>query len=241
MQLALDIGNSRIKWGLRHHGQWHGTGSLPTTSWPALASLLRDHPSLTRVLATLVAGPEVAKGIEACCADAGVPLQWIHAAREAGGVVNRYDIPQQLGADRWAALIGAHALTDQPAVVVCAGTATTVDALTAEGEFLGGIILPGLSLMTQALRTGTAGLSAESDGLFTAFPRTTLDAIATGRVLATAGAIERMVRALQACQSQPVICVMSGGHAPLLRTHLELPVVAVEYLVLEGLACLMPG
>ena len=241
MQLALDIGNSRIKWGLRNHGQWHGTGSLPTTSWPALASLLRDHPSLTRVLATRVAGPEVASGIEACCADAGVPLQWIHAAQEAGGVVNRYDIPQQLGADRWAALIGAHALTDHPAVVVCAGTATTVDALTAEGEFLGGVILPGLSLMTQALRTGTAGLSAASEGHFTAFPRTTVDAIATGRILATTGAIDRMARTLQAGQTRPVICVMSGGHGPLLRTHLELPVIAVEYLVLEGLACLMPG
>jgi type III pantothenate kinase len=239
MQLALDIGNSRIKWGLRHQGQWHGTGSMPTPSWPTLATLLRDHQPLTRVLATLVAGPEVASGVEACCAKAGVPLHWVRAEASAGGVTNRYESPQQLGPDRWAALIGAHALTDQPAVVVCAGTATTVDALSAEGEFLGGIILPGLSLMTQALRTGTAGLSAESDGLFTAFPRTTLDAIATGRILATVGAIDRMARSLQSRQPQPVVCVMSGGHGPLLLTHLDLPVVAVEYLVLEGLARLM--
>ncbi len=239
MQLALDIGNSRIKWGLRDQGQWHGTGSLPTRSWPTLASLMRDHHPLTRVLATLVAGPEVAAGLEECCAARGVPLHWVRAGTAAGGVTNLYESPQQLGPDRWAALIGAHALTDQPAVVVCAGTATTVDALSAEGEFLGGIILPGLSLMTQALRTGTAGLTAESDGLFTAFPRTTLDAIATGRILATVGAIDRMARALQACQSQPVVCVMSGGHGPLLHSHLELPVIAVEYLVLEGLARLM--
>jgi len=241
MQLALDIGNSRIKWGLRDRGQWHGTGALPTASWVLLEPLLREHLPLTRVLATLVAGTEVAAGIAACCATVGVPLQWIHAERAAGGVVNRYDTPQQLGPDRWAALIGAHALTDQPAVVVCAGTATTVDALSATGEFLGGIILPGLSLMTQALRSSTAGLSAGTDGLFTAFPRSTVDAIATGRILATVGAIERLARTLQSQQTQPVVCVLSGGHGPLLAAHLDLPVVDVEYLVLEGLARLMSG
>lgn len=239
MQLALDIGNSRIKWGLRDHGQWHGTGNFPTASWAMLASLLREHPPLTRVLAAGVAGAEVAAGIETCCATAAVPLQWIHAERAAGGVVNRYDAPQQLGPDRWAALIGAHALTDQPAVVVCAGTATTVDALSAEGEFLGGLILPGLSLMAQSLRIGTAGLSAGTDGLFTAFPRSTVDAIATGRILATVGAIERLARTLQSRQARPVVCVLSGGYGPLLATHLDLPVVDVEYLVLEGLARLM--
>ncbi|MHB8352883.1 MAG: type III pantothenate kinase [Burkholderiales bacterium] len=240
MQLVLDIGNSRIKWGLRNHGQWHGTGTLPTTSWSMLSSLLREHQPLTRVLATLVASAEVAAGVEACCAKMAVPLQWIHAETAAGGVVNHYGSPQQLGSDRWAALIGAHALTDQPAVVVCAGTATTVDALSAEGAFLGGIILPGLSLMTEALRTGTAGLSAGADGRFTAFPGSTADAMATGRILATVGAIERLGRTLQARQTAPVVCVLSGGHGPLLATHLDLPVVAVEYLVLEGLARLMP-
>ncbi len=239
MQLALDIGNSRIKWGLREGDQWHGTGTLPTASWALLEPLLREHLPLTRVLATLVAGTEVGAGIAACCAAVGVPLQWIHAGHAAGGVVNGYDAPQQLGPDRWAALIGARALTDQPAVVVCAGTATTVDALSADGAFLGGIILPGLSLMTQALRSGTAGLSAEADGRFTAFPRATVDAIATGRILATVGAIERLARTLQSQQTRPVVCVLSGGHGPLLAAHLDLPVKDVEYLVLEGLARLM--
>ena len=116
-----------------------------------------------------------------------------------------------------------------------------MDALSDTGEFLGGIILPGLSLMTQALRSSTAGLSAGAGGLFTAFPRSTVDAIATGRILATVGAIERLARSLQSQQTQPVVCVLSGGHGPHLAAHLDLRVVNVEYLVLEGLARLMSG
>ncbi len=239
MQLALDIGNSRIKWGLRKKNHWQGLGALPTASWPMLESLLHEHLPLTQVLAAQVAGPEVAAGVSLCCKNAGVPLRWVHAEAQAGGVTNRYESPQQLGPDRWAALIGAHALTDQPAVVVCAGTATTADALSAGGEFLGGIILPGLSLMAQALRTGTAGLTTEVCGHFTSFPRSTADAIATGQILATVGAIERLAQTLQSQQSRPVVCILSGGHGPLLLPHLERPVVSVEYLVLEGLARLM--
>ncbi len=239
MQLALDIGNSRIKWGLRQQGHWHGTGTLPTASWPMLESLLREHHPLTQVLATEVAGPQVAAGVAQCCESAGVPLHWVHAQAKAGGVVNRYETPQQLGSDRWAALIGAHAFTSEPAVVVCAGTATTVDALTAEGEFLGGVILPGLALMAEALDTGTASLTAHPPGHFTALPRSTADAIATGQILATVGAIEQIALSLQSQQHQPVVCVLSGGHGPRLLPHLERPVVFVEYLVLEGLARLM--
>ncbi len=239
MQLALDIGNSRIKWGLRQQGRWHGTGTLLTASWPKLESLLREHHPLAQVLATQVAGPKVAAGVAQCCESAGVPLRWVHAEAEAGGVVNRYDTPQQLGPDRWAALIGAHAFTSQPAVVVCAGTATTVDALTGEGEFLGGVILPGLSLMAQALSTGTACLTTHPPGHFAALPRSTADAITTGQILATVGAIEQIALTLQSQQHKPVVCILSGGHGPLLLPHLERPVVSVEYLVLEGLARLM--
>ncbi|MDE3011344.1 MAG: type III pantothenate kinase, partial [Pseudomonadota bacterium] len=63
-----------------------------------------------------------------------------------------------MGCDRWAALVGARARGSMATVVVMAGTATTVDALAADGRFLGGYILPGLRLMPKSLYERTAGI-----------------------------------------------------------------------------------
>lgn len=239
MRLALDIGNSRIKWGLRQQHQWIEHGTLPTAHWDRLGVLLEEQRSVTEVWACQVAGPAVASGIAGCCAAAGVPLRWIEAESSAGGVTNRYENPEQLGADRWAALVGARAAAAAPAVVVNAGTATTVDALGSTGEFLGGMILPGLTLMQQVLHQGTAALPASPAGRFSPLPRNTADAIVTGAIAATAGAVERVLRNLQALESREVRILLSGGHADMLREHLGSPVTLVPHLVLEGIAHLM--
>lgn len=123
-------------------------------------------------------------------------------------------------------------------MVVNAGTATTVDALSADGIFLGGFILPGLTLMTAALVQGTAQLPHHR-GQFTELPLNTVDAMSSGAILATLGAIERMAATLHERTQQPVICVLSGGAQEELITRLNLPVLAVQNLVLEGVVRLM--
>ncbi len=137
------------------------------------------------------------------------------AAASAGGVVNGYDNPAQLGADRWAALIGARGLHAGPALVVMAGTATTVDCLDAQGVFRGGLILPGLDLMRRSLARNTAGLP-EACGGYRVLPTNTDDAIVSGCIAATVGAIERMAK--QACR--PMLAAKCGR---LRRRRLSLP------------------
>ncbi len=239
MQLALDIGNSRIKWGLRHQGRWHAVGAMQTADWPLLENILQEHSPLSGALATQVAGFSVATGIAGCCARYGVSLRWIDGTVSTPGMRNGYDNPQQLGADRWAALIGARTLAQTPVVVINAGTATTIDALDSSGNFLGGMILPGLSLMQQALHGGTATLSAFSGGIFAQFPRNTQDGIASGIIAATVGAAEQLANVLQLRENRDIRYVLSGGHYKEIQAHLPRPVTAVEFLVLEGLACLM--
>ncbi|MDE1982797.1 MAG: type III pantothenate kinase [Betaproteobacteria bacterium] len=239
MRLALDIGNSRIKWGLRQNHRWHSQGALPTIEWPRIEALLHDHQEVTEVWACHVAEASVAAGIEAACAAAQIPLRWVESASSAGGIVNRYDKPGQLGTDRWVALIGARARTTHPVIVVNAGTATTIDALSSTGEFLGGMILPGLTLMRQALHRGTAALPSEPSGCFAPFPRNTADAIVTGSIAATVGAIESLAQTLTAHESSEVHRLLSGGHAETLQPHVKMPADRVTYLVLEGLARLM--
>lgn len=235
MILCLDAGNSRLKWGLHSAGAWLAQGTCTHAQTLAIPDRLPAPPA--RMVACNVAGPEVAARIEALTALLGVPLDWFRSGAAAGGVRNGYANPQQLGADRWAALIGARRLHPGAAVVVMAGTATTIDLLDARGDFQGGLILPGLDLMRQALARHTADLP-EARGHHALLPDNTDDAIVSGSIEATVGAVERMAKRLA---SRPAgagsfLCLLSGGAADQLAPHLELPLRRVDNLVLEGLA-----
>lgn len=234
MILCLDAGNTRLKWGLRADAAWLAQGACGHGDIVALPGHLPAPP--TRVLACNVAGAEVATRIEALAAVLGIPLEWFRSTAAAGGVRNGYANPAQLGADRWAALIGARHLHSGAALVVMAGTATTVDLLDASGGFLGGLILPGLALMRQSLARNTAGLP-EARGRHRLIPDNTDDAIASGAIEATAGAIERMAACLaHRAAGADFLCLLSGGAADALAPHLELSLRRIDHLVLEGLA-----
>jgi len=155
---------------------------------------------------------------------------WVKAKRHECGVTNGYGRPDQLGPDRWAALIGAWSILRGPCLVVTAGTATTVDVLRGDGRFVGGVILPGLDLMKRSLARNTAELPL-ARGRFSAEPRNTADAIETGCLLAQAGAIERAFATME----HGAACVLAGGAAPRIARHLSIPVRLVDNLVLEGL------
>lgn len=157
---------------------------------------------------------------------------WLHASAQACGVRNAYARPEQLGADRWAALIGARGLLASACLVVCAGTATTVDLLAADGEFRGGLIFPGFDLMRAALAGNTAQLPL-AEGEFKSLPRNTLDAIVSGCLQAQVGGIERMFAGIA---SEPgAVCLLTGGGAARLSPHLNIPLQLTDNLILDGL------
>ncbi len=233
MTLCLDCGNSRLKWGLREDGKWSAQGALDLGDLPLLASFLPPGIDRHRAIGCNVAGEERAKAIAAALP---MPVVWADSRAAQCSVVNGYDDPAGLGADRWAALIGARALHRGAALVVIAGTATTIDLLDADGRFLGGLILPGLTLMAQSLAQGTAQLPA-AQGVYRPLPRNTHDAIASGAVHATLGAVQRMFDQLP--PGSNTLCLLSGGAAETLQPHIALPLRRVENLVLEGLATMV--
>lgn len=226
MILCLDSGNTRLKWGLRDGDAWLAGGALAHAQAAALE--LPQMPN--RLVACNVAGGTGAAAIEALASRHGLAVEWVRAQAAQCGVVNRYDNPDQLGADRWAAMVGARALQPGACLVVMCGTATTVDVLDDAGVFQGGLILPGLDMMRAALADSTADLPT-ARGDHRELPRNTFDAIASGAVEATLGAIERMSR-----RAAAVTCLLSGGAAPVLASRLELPHRVVDKLVLEGVA-----
>ncbi|MDQ6620536.1 MAG: type III pantothenate kinase [Pseudomonadota bacterium] len=241
--LVLDLGNSRMKWGLYGPRGWMAAGVTSNTDIGSLA--LRDWQNLPRPLRAIgvnVAGEAARVRVEAQVARWRLTPQWLMSSAAACGVSNGYRTPTQLGPDRWASLIAARQrslgadLFPSPAIVVNAGTAVTVDALDGEGRFVGGIILPGLRLMLRALAENTAALKVSAGG-FTAFPDNTADALYSGAVQAVTGAIEQM-RARLDEPERSARCFLAGGAAQELAPHLTGNVEVVDNLVLEGVLAL---
>ena len=225
-RLLIDSGNTNIK--LAREDDWPQMTSLPTSRAYDL-SLLK-FSDVQQVWASNVAGDEVSAQIIRACEESCLPLRFIEARAEQCGVRNGYEVPQQLGSDRWAAMIAAWHHARSACLVVNCGTATTIDALSGEGEFLGGLILPGIALMQKSLFVETA-LPELDGGGYADFPKNTADAICSGAVKATCGAIHRQHELLDE-QSTVLLC---GGAAHLLLPHLALQAEMMDNLVLQGL------
>ena len=232
--LAVDAGNTRIKWGVHDGAAWVATGAIATGDVDLLATAWAGASKVDRAIASNVAGAKVREAIESPCSRAGIALEVIASLPRQLGVTNSYRSPSQLGSDRWAALIAAHHLAPGHKLVVNAGTALTIDALDDAGHFLGGVIVPGPALMRRSLDQGTAGLRL-TEGVVDAFPRATPDAITTGAIVAASGAVMRMAQAMTDRGTPPASIVLSGGAAKEIAPHLPFTLAIHENLVLEGL------
>jgi type III pantothenate kinase len=243
--LAIDIGNTRLKWALYPHA---APGAEPIASgaeflenidkladgeWAAL-------PVPDRMLGCCVAGDAVKRRVEEQMEELWLaPAHWVVASAAEAGITNGYDHPTRLGADRWVAMIGArHRMLAEgpprPMVVVMVGTAVTVEALDPQGRFLGGFILPGHGIMLRALESGTAGLHVPT-GDVRQFPTNTSDALTSGGTFAIAGAIERMVQHVRhRCGAEPA-CYMTGGAGWKMEPHMSVHFELVESLIFDGL------
>src|SRR5471032_2366991 len=158
--LLIDAGNSRIKWTMVHANRTqlasgaltHGGDDSP--GWSTL-------PTPCGAWLSNVAGEKAAARIAALL-DARwlhLPLTTIRARAQQCGVTNSYTTPHALGSDRWAGMIGAHAaFPGEHLLIATFGTATTLEALRADGSFVGGLIAPGWTLMMRSLGEHTAQL-----------------------------------------------------------------------------------
>jgi len=232
--LAIDVGNSRLKWGVHDGSTWIATAAADHAESASLADIWAQLPAVTRAIGSNVAGHAVRVSVDATLAKLGLAARWIESQSAQCGVRNLYRDPSQLGSDRWAALIAARSLCPEACLVVNAGTAVTIDALSAQGEFLGGLIVPGLDLMREALARDTSQLGRER-GSYATFPRNTADAIASGAIQSVAGAVERMRAQLRSRSDDVVAVIASGGAIGTLRSHLLPDTAVVDNLVLHGL------
>lgn len=242
--LALDIGNTRLKWA--QYAAPQPGAALLSEGAEFLENIdkLAEGPwsglrAPTHVLGCVVAGDAVKRRVQEQMELWDVTPQWVVSSEYEAGLRNGYDHPARLGADRWVAMIGGyHRMLTQgpprPMVVVMVGTAVTVEAVDAHGKFLGGLILPGHGIMLRALESGTAGLHVPT-GEVREFPTNTSDALTSGGTYAIAGAVERMVQHLRAhCGAEPH-CIMTGGAGWKMAPSMSVPFELVDNLIFDGL------
>ena len=242
--LAIDVGNTRLKWALYASAQvdapllaqgaefLENIGKLADGAWAEL-------PAPQLMLGCIVAGDAVKYLVQEQMELWDVTPQWVFSSAQEAGLTNGYDFPSRLGSDRWVAMIGAwHRTVSQgparPLVVVMVGTAVTVEAIDASGKFLGGLILPGHGIMLKALEAGTAGLHVPT-GEVSEFPTNTSDALTSGGTYAIAGAVERMLQHVRAhCGAEPR-CIMTGGAGWKMAPSMSVPFELVDNLIFDGL------
>lgn len=244
MKLLLDLGNTRLKWALSRGHSDAGSGILQRGvvhyDSDALAawSLALQDQSIAQIRFSSVIATEQEGLVFAALTPLAIEPQRFCVTPSVGSLHNGYATQDTLGVDRWATAMGAWGLFGQSCLVVAAGTATTIDIVESVASdhavYRGGLILPGLDLMLQSLHQRAARLP-QAAGRYRAAPDmadNTHDAITSGVIEATCGAIERMGQRL------PVGApwVLTGGNAQQLQAVLGQRASVVEDLVLEGLA-----
>lgn len=243
MKLLLDAGNTSVKWGVCHAGvieasscfrhRGNDVQALATRSWSELQT-----PSAVYIAS--VAGEPLQQQLSDWI---GVHWQimpvFITATAAACGVSNAYSVPENLGVDRWAALVGAHHQAPGTTCIIDCGTAITLDLLDATGQHRGGLILPGAVMLQQMLLKNTA-INSESRPFTGAslFSSATEEAVNSGSLYMAAATIDRVVADMAAELDTRLQLVITGGDAGRIQTLLACSARHDPELVLKGLAIL---
>jgi len=242
--LAIDCGNSRLKWARFEAGRMIDRGS---------ASLLDDEdplrvlhsalvPGIDRVLIANVAGSGMAERLRAAVTEhMTLAPEFIAVEANAHGIRCGYRDPATLGVDRWLAMIACRGSIGGAFAVVSAGTAVTFDAVDHSGRHLGGLILPGDRLMIESLAANTRQIGLVAPAVrpvsgVDLFGRSTGEAVAHGTQLALASAIDRAVAQLGEALDAPPRLVLTGGDADRLARWLVTRAEVRADLVLMALA-----
>jgi len=246
MLLTIDIGNTNITLGLYEgealHSAWrlatehermpdeyglqllglleHAGAGPGDLTGAVLASVV---PPLT---STFLQASEKYLGRKPLVVDAGVKT----------GVRIRYEDPKAVGADRVADAAAVQKLYGGPACIVDFGTATTFDAISAEGDYLGGAIAPGIGIAAEALFHRTAKLPrVDLQRPPTAIGRNTVHAIQSGMLFGYAGLVEGMVARFRKELGSGTKVIGTGGLAELVAAETPVIEILAPWLTLEGL------
>ena len=231
--LDIDMGNTRTKWRCGR-----AVGSVPAPQLPDLDV----YPTRVRVATVLRNKDSVAQAVHTRF---GVQAEFATASRQLDGLICGYRDPARLGVDRWLAMLAAWRRVRARAVVVCAGTAVTVDMVAASGQHQGGYIAPGLRLLREGLERSTADIGRHEPGELASEDLgpgvDTSGAVGAGTLKMLVAFVESTIGGCG--QRHDAAVFVTGGDARYLLAHLSHRATPLRHsptLVLDGLAAALP-
>ncbi len=243
--LLVDIGNSRIKWAVYRDEsvQLLGEAEYVAKEFEAQLDVLWSGVEKPERLAVAsVAAPRVIKSLTTWVEEHwGCELSVAKSTQMHGRLINGYIEPERLGVDRWLAMLAISEkddLEDAPFCVVDCGSAITIDAVDGNGQHLGGMIVPGVSMMRNALVKGTNGirLKDEQPAEVSFLARDTEGAVTGGSLYTAASMLDRVCNDIGMTLGDETLFYITGGDAPILMPLLEYEFEYEPNLVLKGLA-----
>lgn len=251
MNLLIDIGNSRLKWGWsqplpeavetampgRHTKRYRIVSGQPLPNArmtrQELINAWKVIPPPRRIAVSCVSADRLLKLVQSVAFELWLDVDIIVAKPQARalGLTNAYQQPEKLGVDRWLCLIAAWRQYRKPVCIVDCGTALTVDLIDADGNHQGGLISPGLTLMKKSLSQGTEALPYSEAGYAPGPANFTEAAIYNGTLAAAVGLVEHVL----AKQPENTQLVLTGGDAELIAGQLDAAFIVEPDLVLWGL------
>ena len=242
MLLAADIGNTSITLGifdedaLVEEYRLASDKDLPLEEYEVLLkSLCKDFKVDGAIISSVV--EELTKKFKTAVDNTFKLDAIVLSTKINTGVKIMLDRPEEAGADRIANAAGAYVLYNHPAIVVDFGTATTFDIVNSQGEFIGGIIAPGVNLQLKSLNKFTSKLPRIDVTLSnTAIGHNTADAILSGVLRGTASMIDGLVEQCEKELGGKAVLVATGGYSGLIANYLKRPFDFINpTLTLEGL------
>ena len=242
MLLAIDIGNTNITLGIFEDASILETfrlasdKELPQEEYEILLhSLLKKYDITACMIASVV--DELSLVIKHACDNVFHISSILLGPKLNLGIKVNLKNPKEAGADRIANACGAYVLYSKPAIIVDLGTATTFDILDKSGNFIGGVIMPGLNLQFRALNKSTSKLPRiEADTVDYAIGNNTADAILSGVIRGSACAIEGLIEQCEKELGEKAVIIATGGYSGLISRYMKRRFDFVNpYLTLEGL------
>ena len=245
--LLLDIGNTRIKWGIfdNHNILINGAVNVRESEQDNFLSLYQSFPSgIEKAVASSVLDSDMSLKLKKTFKSFfGFKIEFIETGENSHNILNGYDEPLSLGVDRWVAMIAARTEFKKDVMIIDMGTAITIDLIDKYGTHRGGKILPGFKLMSEVLNKNTSNIQQiinlhdiEKKDI-QSWGKDTRNVIISGITSAISGAIQVSLDKLNKDVEEPVV-IITGGDSEFFKDYLDRGFKFRPNLVLSGLAIL---
>jgi type III pantothenate kinase len=242
INLLIDAGNTRLKWC------WYDGQDIPLEmesceyddfESSGSAVFAEEGHDVERIIVCSVAGDDLRDELIQAFDSWPADPEFLASEQSCNGIENAYYEPSQLGVDRWMNLLGATSLMKDALCVVDCGSAVTIDVVDADGQHLGGMIIPGLEMMRDVLLEQTAEIEYDDEPEPALLARDTASAVSAGTLYAVVALIDRVRQDVSNEIDEDLQMLLTGGDADYLEPLLNAEVRIEPMLVFHGMIIAM--